>query len=371
MPRRLLIQRQQWKEPLVRAIHPAVLRHEIAVVLDEPAEARLIERVPVEGRRPQIRRLRRRRQIPEEELGHDTEVAPAAALMPPEQILLLWIGRLPADRYDLRAPLLRDMHHLDRIEIVHRQPMQPRQQAIPTTRHMPARAHRMARSPRNRHPILLRQRRIDIQQLRARFHAIQPGLRIPPHRRHRRQIDDHPAIVATGKILIAMPAAAHRQPQPAIHRHLHRLRHLPRIAAQRDIRRRPNPPLVEPMRQIPKPRIVRKHLLEARSRRPLRPHRHLPRPNGQRPSRRSTHLQETPSIRGECHWLVPPLLTRCQPNTSQQGCPTALFSSENPVCSLPDEVASAGTALPSAIRYVFSVHWIARTPLSQRERGWG
>jgi hypothetical protein len=249
------------------------------------------------------------------EPGSDSEIASAASGVSPEQILQVRVGIVPAGGHDLRPPFCRHMHQLDRIEIVDRQPMQSRQQSIPATGYMSPRTHRRARPGGNRYPELLRQRRIDIQYSSARLERV-PAIRYLPHLRHRRKIDDDPTIVTAGEVLVTMPATPHRDPQPLVDRFLHCRGHLPGIAAQRDIRRRPHPSLIEPPGIPSIVWVAGEHQLSGATARSwsalVGVAQKAIATRGERSADRATHRQKTPPVRGECHSLYPLPLTRRQ-----------------------------------------------------------
>src|SRR5215218_8193344 len=118
LPRHLLRKVQQRKETLIRAVNIAVRRHEVAVVLNQSTECRLVEVAPVECMRKNMRLGGRLRQILEEESRDNAEVAAPTSEMTPDEILLVSVIGITTDRDRLGATFFRDVDHFDGMQIV-------------------------------------------------------------------------------------------------------------------------------------------------------------------------------------------------------------------------------------------------------------
>src|SRR5215217_1399523 len=103
--------------------------------------------------------------------------------------------------------------------------------------------------------------RIDIPERGAAFNAIPAGAWISPDCLHWREVNNHSAVIATDKVLVAMPAAPNRHPQTSVIRLLQRLHNLGGIATKRNVRRISHPAQVEATHQCRIPRIGRQHAL--------------------------------------------------------------------------------------------------------------
>src|SRR4051794_16251208 len=76
---------------------------------------------------------------------------------------------------------------------------------------------------------------IDIPERSAAFNAVPVIARISPDCLHRREVDNHAAIIAADKVLVAMPATPNCHPQPIVIRLLQRLHNLGSFATKGDV----------------------------------------------------------------------------------------------------------------------------------------
>jgi len=134
------------------------------------------------------------------ERGHDPEVAPASPHTPEEVFVLSMVG---ANQLPVRG------YHLDRGDVVERQPESSRDPPEPTARRQPTHTG-VRHGPERRHQPVLLSRPVHVsQQGSSRDHG-PPFRGIDPHSAEAGQVDHHPAVAGrlSGE---AVPAALDRR----------------------------------------------------------------------------------------------------------------------------------------------------------------
>ena len=173
-----------------------------------------------------------------QERGHDAEVPPSAAHRP-EQVRILLGAR------DHEAAV--SQHHIDREQVVDRQPVLPGQVSHSSAQRQPGNPG--ARDDARRHSQAEGVRRmVHIAPLAARAHQHGARGRIHPHVVDRRQID-HQAVVADAQTGRIVPAAADRNLQTIGLRHPHGGHHIGDIGALGD---QPRPAIDHPVIDFPR-----------------------------------------------------------------------------------------------------------------------
>ena len=160
---------------------------------------------------------------PELELGHDAEVA-AAAAQAPEQLGLA--GIVDAD------PLARGRDQLERLHVVARQPVLAGEPAHAAAERQPADAG-VGHVARGRRQPVLHRRAIERPEQRAALHPGATALRVHADAAHRRQVDHEP-VVRDAHAEHAVPAAAHADLEVAFTPVGDRLGHVVRARAAHD-----------------------------------------------------------------------------------------------------------------------------------------
>lgn len=127
LARHLLAQMEEGEEPAVGTADRAVFFQKRPVRRDQTAEGGPVERIPVPCVGQDLDLFRCRRQIAEQKLRDDPEVA---AKVSPQQVAFVRLFGIARHRNHLGLPGVGDMHHLDGVQIVHRQAVEPRQQAV-------------------------------------------------------------------------------------------------------------------------------------------------------------------------------------------------------------------------------------------------
>ena len=145
--------------------------------------------------------------------GDDAEVAPAAAGVRPQQPAGPRIT-LPGP-HQLRPAVPVDTDHIHGGQVIHGQPVLPRQEPVSAAHDVAAHPDRVAGTARQGEVVLLEQRLVHIPEGGAPLHADQAGP-VQGHGLHPAQVDDDAAVVPGREVLVAVTPAAHRDPQARI-----------------------------------------------------------------------------------------------------------------------------------------------------------
>jgi hypothetical protein len=183
---------------------------------------------------------------PERELGDDAEVAAAAADRPEEVRVLVGARRHRASVCE---------HHLRGKQVVDRQPVPPREVAVPAAERQPADAGR-GDDP-GRHGKIVRLRRcVDLAPDAATTDPYGAGLRIDRDRLHRREVD-HDPVVDAAEAAPVVASAVHRERLIVLAREADRRRDVARVRAERKHRRTAVDHGVEERSRLVVARVVR------------------------------------------------------------------------------------------------------------------